>query len=85
MLVSFLQALLNMLRKEIDALGGPATSDRPLAASLSDAIQVATTENAAGSAVSAGQLAAATGDSISANKSQPPARTAATRAPQRKG
>lgn len=40
MLVSFLQALLNMLRKEIDSFGGPGGSSRPLAESVADALSI---------------------------------------------
>ena len=48
MLVSFLQALLNMLRKELDSFGGPVgPSSKPLAESMVEAIQMATAENAA--------------------------------------
>ena len=43
MLVSFLQALLNMLRKELDSFGGPVgPSSKPLAESMVEAIQMAT-------------------------------------------
>jgi predicted PurR-regulated permease PerM len=46
MLVSFLQALLNMLRKELDSFGGAVgDSSTPLAESLTGAIQMRTGEN----------------------------------------
>jgi predicted PurR-regulated permease PerM len=43
MLVSFLQALLGMLRKELDSFSGhPGGENKPLAESMADAIQTAT-------------------------------------------
>jgi predicted PurR-regulated permease PerM len=84
MLVSFLQALLNMVRKELDAFGEHGGQPaKPLATSMAEAIQMATGENAAGGAVSAGQLASASGD-ISAKTSQPPAKSAPARSEKRK-
>lgn len=47
MLVSFLQALLNMLRKELDSFSGPVVDgSKPLAESVAEAIQMAVDENA---------------------------------------
>jgi predicted PurR-regulated permease PerM len=46
MLVSFLQALLNMLRKELDSFSGPVVDGtKPLATSVAEAIQQAVDEN----------------------------------------
>jgi predicted PurR-regulated permease PerM len=85
MLVSFLQALLNMLRKELDSFGEPVgPSSKPLAESMVEAIQMATAENAAGGATSAPQPTAENHDSTSANKSQPAAKPTATRHEKRK-
>lgn len=65
MLVSFLQALLNMLRKELDSFGGPVgPSTKPLAESMVEAIQMATGENAAGNGNSSPQLTAETNDGL---------------------
>src|SRR5882757_3930832 len=64
MLVSFLQALLNMLRKELESFGGPVgPSSKPLAESMVEAIQMATSENAASGTTSPGQLTAGNHDS----------------------
>jgi predicted PurR-regulated permease PerM len=85
MLVSFLQALLNMLRKELDSFGGPVGPDsKPLAESVADAIHMVTAENAAANAASAGQLAAESGHSTSAQTPQPAAKTATPRGSKRK-
>jgi predicted PurR-regulated permease PerM len=47
MLVSFLQALLNMLRKELDSFGGPTVDgSKPLAESVADAVQMVTDQTA---------------------------------------
>jgi predicted PurR-regulated permease PerM len=78
MLVSFLQALLNMLRKELESFGGPVgPSSKPLAESMVEAIQMATGDNAAGGETSAGQLTAENHDSTSAKKSQAAAKASA--------
>ena len=46
MLVSFLQALLNMLRKELDSFGGPVVDgSKPLAESVAEAVQLVAGEN----------------------------------------
>jgi predicted PurR-regulated permease PerM len=59
MLVSFLQALLNMLRKEIESFGGPVgPSSKPLAESMVEAIQMASGENSNSNAKPAAQLGA---------------------------
>jgi hypothetical protein len=43
MLVSFLQALLNMLRKELDSFSSPTVDgSKPLAESVADAVQLVT-------------------------------------------
>jgi predicted PurR-regulated permease PerM len=64
MLVSFLQALLNMLRKEIESFGGPVgPSSKPLAESMVEAIQMASGENATANAKPAAQPAAETASS----------------------
>lgn len=85
MLVSFLQALLNMLRKELDSFGGPVgPSSKPLAESMVEAIQMATAENAADSATPSGQLAAENHDSTSVKKAQPVAKATAARRDKRK-
>src|SRR4029079_142237 len=48
MLVSFLQALLNMLRKELDSFGGTADhSTKPLAESMVEALNLGSDEDAA--------------------------------------
>ncbi len=84
MLVSFLQALLNMLRKELDAFGGPVgPSSKPLAESMVEAIQLATAENA-GNAHPEAQLVAEHRDSTPAKKSQPAAKAAPSRGDKRK-
>jgi predicted PurR-regulated permease PerM len=60
MLVSFLQALLNMLRKEIESFGGPVDeSSKPLAESMADALQFATDDNPAATVNSIGRPAPA--------------------------
>ena len=85
MLVSFLQALLNMLRKELDAFGGPVgPSSKPLAESMVEAIQLATDENAAESAKTDATLAAGSGDSSRAKTSRTPAKVAPSRRAKRK-
>jgi len=85
MLVSFLQALLNMLRKELESFGGPVgPSSKPLAESMVEAIQMATAENAAACATTPGQLTAGNHDSTSASKSQPAGKAAAARHEKRK-
>jgi predicted PurR-regulated permease PerM len=59
MLVSFLQALLNMLRKELDSFGGAVVDpSRPLAESVADVIQQVDAENADKAAKIEGQLQA---------------------------
>lgn len=85
MLVSFLQALLNMLRKELDSFGGPVgPSTKPLAESMAEAIQMVTEDNAASDAKSAGQLAAASGDSSHAKTPQQASKTATSPGPKRR-
>ncbi len=85
MLVSFLQALLNMLRKELESFGGPVgPSSKPLAESMVEAIQMATTENAVAGGVPAGQLAAESHGSSNAKSAQQAAKAAATHREKRK-
>lgn len=49
MVVSFLQALLNMLRKELDSFGGPVVDGtKPLAESVAEVMQMTGGESAAG-------------------------------------
>ncbi len=85
MLVSFLQALLNMLRKELDSFGGPVgPSSKPLAESMVEAIQMATADNAASGAASAAQLGTGNHDSTPAKESQPAGKAAAARHAKRK-
>src|SRR4029078_5231545 len=80
MLVSFLQALLNMLRKELDSFGGPVgPSTKPLAESMVEAIQMATAENTVGGATSASQLTPENHDSTSGKKSHPATKPTAAR------
>jgi predicted PurR-regulated permease PerM len=58
MLVSFLQALLNMLRKELDSFGGPVVEGAtPLADAGGEAIPPAAGENGEKSGTPAGELA----------------------------
>jgi predicted PurR-regulated permease PerM len=74
MLVSFLQALLNMLRKELDSFGPPAgPSSKPLAESMVEAIQMATGENAVENANSSPQMIAETNAGKPDKKPQPAA------------
>lgn len=74
MLVSFLQALLNMLRKELDSFGGVGGSSQPLAASMAEAFQMAATDSTLPAGISAAELAA---DNASmAKPTQPPAKSA---------
>src|SRR4051812_44205754 len=54
MLVSFLQALLNMLRKELDSFEAAGASAKPLAETVADAFHLNTPENAAPVVQSAG-------------------------------
>ena len=85
MLVSFLQALLNMLRKELDSFGGPVgPSSKPLAESMVEAIQMARAENAVSGAASAGQITAENHGSTPVKSAQPAADAAATRREKRK-
>ncbi|HVT30974.1 MAG TPA: AI-2E family transporter [Lacipirellulaceae bacterium] len=85
MLVSFLQALLNMLRKELDEFGGPVgTASKPLAESMVEAIHLATAEGTTGNATTPVQLAANGGDSTSSKKPQPSAKSTAPRRAKRK-
>ena len=81
MLVSFLQALLNMLRKELDSFGESADgTSKPLAESVVEAIQMATGENAV-----ATELAAGNHDTPATAKLPPaPAKAAAARGQKRK-
>jgi predicted PurR-regulated permease PerM len=84
MLVSFLQALLNMLRKELDSFSAAAGSSKPLAESMAEAIQMATAENAASGASNPAQLTAENHDSTSVTKPSPIAKVTATRREKRK-
>jgi predicted PurR-regulated permease PerM len=71
MLVSFLQALLGMLRKELDSFSGhPTNPNKPLAESMVEAIQTATGEKPASGAIPAAQLTAENHASNSGKKAQ---------------
>jgi predicted PurR-regulated permease PerM len=60
MLVSFLQALLNMLRKELDSFGGPVVDgSKPLAESVAEMMQMATDENGGATQKLAGEAGSA--------------------------
>jgi predicted PurR-regulated permease PerM len=73
MLVSFLQALLNMLRKEIESFGDPAdASSKPLAESMVEALQFATNDNTAATVSSIGRAVSAPPDA-NHGKNPPPA------------
>jgi hypothetical protein len=79
MLVSFLQALLNMLRKELESFGGPVgPSSKPLAESMVEAIQMATGDNAAA------QVPAGNHASTSANDAPPATKATSARHEKRK-
>jgi len=85
MLVSFLQALLNMLRKELDSFGGPVgPSSKPLAESMVEAIQMASGDNKEAADALTGQAAAENHDSTSAKKSPPAGKAAAAPRDKRK-
>jgi predicted PurR-regulated permease PerM len=85
MLVSFLQALLNMLRKELDSFGGPVgPSSKPLAESMVEAIQMARTENTASGATATGSLPAENHGSTPVKSAQPVADAGAARREKRK-
>ncbi len=85
MLVSFLQALLNMLRKELDSFSEPpAEGSKPLAESVVEAIQMATGENTAASEATPAKLPAETPELSSAKKSLPAAKATASRGGKRK-
>jgi predicted PurR-regulated permease PerM len=73
MLVSFLQALLNMLRKEIESFGESGSS-QPLAASMAEALQMAAaSESTLPGGITAAELAE--GNASSAKPSQAPAKS----------
>jgi predicted PurR-regulated permease PerM len=76
MLVSFLQALLNMLRKELDSFSEQTgTSAIPLAESMAGPIPMATGDNNAATAMPTGQLAGKNGgDSTPAKPPPQPAK-----------
>jgi predicted PurR-regulated permease PerM len=85
MLVSFLQALLGMLRKELDSFSGHAGDPhKPLAESMVEAIQMAAGENAAGGASTAGQLTAENHAANSGKTSQPAQVAGSSRSGKRK-
>lgn len=85
MLVSFLQALLNMLRKELESFGGPVgPSSKPLAESMVEAIQMARAENVVSGATPAGQLSAENHGSTPVKSAQPAADAPALRREKRK-
>src|SRR4029078_3999464 len=85
MLVSFLQALLNMLRKELDSFGGPVgPSSKPLAESMGEAIQTAPAETPATGSTSPTQPAAENHDSTPTKKSQPATKATSSRGEKRK-
>ena len=84
MLVSFLQALLNMLRKELDSFSAATgSSSKPLAESMVDAIQMATAEDVS-QAHPESQLVSENHDSTAAKKTQPAAKATSTRGEKRK-
>jgi len=77
MLVSFLQALLNMLRKEIESFGGPASdSSKPLAESMAEALQFATNDSSPATVSSIGRPATASAEPSHANNPQPASKPA---------
>ena len=79
MLVSFLQALLNMLRKELDSFSGPVVEGSvPLAASMAEAFQTVVDENGGETA----KTSAEPGSAIAAAKAP---LTARSRRSKRKG
>ena len=79
MLVSFLQALLNMLRKELDSFSGPVVDGSvPLAASMAEAFQTVVDENGGETA----KMSAEPGSTIAAAKAP---LTARSRRSKRKG
>jgi predicted PurR-regulated permease PerM len=85
MLVSFLQALLNMLRKELESFGGPVgPSSKPLAESMVEAIQMARAENVVSGATAAGQLSAENHGSTPVKSAQPAADAGAAHREKRK-
>jgi predicted PurR-regulated permease PerM len=85
MLVSFLQALLNMLRKELDSFGGPVgPSSKPLAESMVEAIQMARTDNTGSSTPATAPLAAENHGSTPAKSPPPAADAGAARREKRK-
>jgi predicted PurR-regulated permease PerM len=85
MLVSFLQALLNMLRKELESFGGPVgPSSKPLAESMVEAIQMARAENVVTGATAAGQLSAENHGSTPVKSAPPAADAGAARREKRK-
>jgi hypothetical protein len=85
MLVSFLQALLNMLRKELDSFGGPVgPSSKPLAESMVEAIQMATAENAGAGETATAPVAAENHGTVPAKKAQSAAKPTASRGEKRK-
>lgn len=82
MVVSFLQALLNMLRKELDSFGGPVVDGtKPLAESVAEVMQMTGGENAAGvEGTSSGNLPG----QVSTNPLPPAGKTSRFRRPKRK-
>jgi hypothetical protein len=73
MLVSFLQALLNMLRKELDSFGGPDVDEsKPLAESVAEAVQLVAGENG-GTQKPAGDAGPANSPARPAANNLPPA------------
>jgi predicted PurR-regulated permease PerM len=79
MLVSFLQALLNMLRKELDEFGD--VGSKPLAESVVEALHIA---GVGGAATSAGASAGESNDSTHGGPEKPPAKTASARRSRRR-
>ena len=82
MVVSFLQALLNMLRKELDSFGGPVVDGtKPLAESVAEVMQMTGGENAAGvEGTSSGNLPG----QVSTDPLPPAGKTSRFRRPKRK-
>jgi predicted PurR-regulated permease PerM len=74
MLVSFLQALLNMLRKELDSFGGPVVDgSKPLAESVAEVMQMAADENGGATQKPVGEAGSANSPARPAANILPPA------------
>jgi predicted PurR-regulated permease PerM len=74
MLVSFLQALLNMLRKELDSFGSPVVDgSKPLAESVAEVMQMAAAENGGATQKIAGEAGPVNSSARPAANNLPPA------------